>query len=71
VFHKSILHGMEIVGTAEPFDGRDLGILLHCGERQATIDSSAIHMDRARAALAVVAAFLRSGQMDGLAERIK
>ena len=53
------------------FDRRDLVAVVHGGEAQARIHAPAVDMHRARAALAVVASFLRSGQMQVLAEAIE
>jgi hypothetical protein len=71
VLHKSVLHRMQIVRSADTFNRCDLGVLLHHGKRQAVIDPTAVHMDCAGTALAMVATFLGPGQMQGLAQRVQ
>jgi hypothetical protein len=65
------LHWMKIVRLTDAFDGRDLIRLVHGCERQTGIDAPAIDMHRASAALAMVTAFLRSGQMQGLPQTVE
>ena len=65
------LHRMQCVGRAEALDGRDLVPVVHQGQAQAGIHAPAIHVHRARAALAVITALLRSGESNGLAEAIE
>jgi hypothetical protein len=65
------LHGVQAAGRAEALDGRDPIVLVHHGEAEACVDAAAIHDDGAGTALAVIAAFLRSGEMQVLAQRVE
>src|SRR3954453_16525867 len=56
------LHWMQMIGGAEPFDGRDLVALMHDREREAGINPPPAGNDRAGATLAVIAAFFAAGQ---------
>ena len=47
------------------------GAVLHDGERQARIDPPAVDQHRAGAALAVIAALLRAGQVEMVAQRVE
>ena len=60
--HECRLHGMHCFGSAETLDGSDLFPVVHQGQAEAGEHASAVDMHGARAALPVVAAFLRSGQ---------
>ena len=51
------LHRMQFIAIGQPFDRRDLVALVHECEGETRIDPSAIHQNRARAALPVIAAF--------------
>ncbi len=55
----------------ESFDGRDARAFVHHRERQARVDATAVDEDRAGAALAAVAALLRTGQADDLAQCVE
>ena len=71
VLDKGGLHGVEVAGLAEAFDGGDLGLLVHGGEGEAAIDAAAVEVDSAGSALAVVAALFCAGEMEGFAEGIE
>ena len=45
--------------------------LVHDGEGQARVDTPAVHVNRACPALPVVAALLRAGKLQVLAERVE
>src|SRR5260370_29152205 len=53
------------------FDRRDLIRMVHGRKRQTRVDPAAIDMHRASAALTVIAALLRSGQVQGLSQTVK
>src|SRR3984885_9198903 len=71
VFHERCLHGVQVSGLAESFDGGDLVPFVHDGQRQTGVDAAAVHVDGAGSALAVVATFLGAGQTDGLAQAVE
>ena len=71
VLHKGRLHGVQVAGLADAFDGRDLVAFMHHREREAAVHATSVHVDRAGAALAVVAAFLRAGQVEPFAQRVQ
>jgi hypothetical protein len=62
---------MQGVGRAQPFDGGNFFALMHDCKAQAGIHPSAIHMNRAGAALPVIAAFFRASKSDRFANAIK
>jgi hypothetical protein len=51
------LDRVQLIAVREPFDRRDLVAFVRYREAETGIDPPAIHQDRARTALAVVAAF--------------
>src|SRR5262249_30309128 len=53
------------------FDRHHRVAVVHHREREAGIDSPAIHEHGARAALAVIASLLRSGEVEMFAERVE
>src|ERR1700684_415335 len=59
--HKRRLHWVEIAAFFQTLDGCDLIAGMHHSERQAAVDTLSIDDDRASAALALVAALLRTG----------
>src|SRR5207247_7828488 len=69
--HKRGLHRVEIAVFFQTLDGRDLVARMHRGERQAAVDALSIDDHRAGAALSLVAALLRTGQPEMLAQRIE
>ena len=62
---------MQISTFGKPFDGDDFGILMGNGEGETTIHTPAIEEDGTGAALAVVAALLRTGKSKVLAKYIE
>ena len=58
---ERLLQRMQRAVLGQPFHGGDGTPLGHQRERQAAVDAPAVDQDRARAALAVVAAFLVPG----------
>ena len=71
MFDKSLLHRMQLAGLAQAFDGRDLVALVHDGEAEAAIHAAAVDVDRAGAALAVVAALLGAGELKAIAQGVE
>ena len=65
------LHRMQLVAARDALDREDVGAVVADRQRQARIDPSAVDQDRARAALAAVAALLGSGQVEPLAQEIE
>ena len=65
------LKGVQDVAFGETFDRRDLGAVFHDREGETRIDAFAVHENRARAALPVVASLFRSGQAELFAESVK
>src|SRR6266851_479496 len=65
------LHRMQGAGLSDTFYRRDLVALVHHGEAQARVHPPAVDMHGAGAALAVVAAFLGAGQVNGFAQAIQ
>src|SRR5262249_13108071 len=61
--HERGLHRMESALFGQALDGGDLVAIMHYRERQTAIDALSIDDDRAGAALSLVAALLRSGQL--------
>src|SRR5262249_38719700 len=64
---EALLDGMELTILGEALDGGDVRAVRLHGEERARLHRLAIHEDRAGAALARVAADVRSGQPDRLA----
>ncbi len=73
VLDEGGLHGVEVAGLADAFDGGDLvgGGRVHEGEGHAGVDASAVDVDGAGSALAVVAALLGAGQVEVLAQAVE
>jgi hypothetical protein len=71
MLHKRRLHGMQIIGLSNPFNGGDFIALVHHREREAAVHAAAVHMHRARAALAVITALFCAGKMNPLAQRVE
>ena len=68
---EGLLQRMQRAALRQALDGRDMRAVLHDSQRQARIDPPAIDQNRARAALAVVAAFLGSGQIEIESQGVK
>nr|BAT31076.1 hypothetical protein [Fulvimarina pelagi] len=62
---------MEVFGGTETLDGGDRIVFVHHREGEARIDATTIHEHGAGPALAVVAAFLRSGKREMIAAGIE
>jgi hypothetical protein len=71
VLDERCLHGMQVAGLAQAFNGGDLVALVHDGQREAGVDAAAVHVDGTGSALAVVTAFLGAGETDGLAQAVE
>jgi hypothetical protein len=71
VLDECRLHRVQLVGAAEPLDRHDAIAVVHGGKRQAGVDSAAVDVHRAGAALAVVTAFFRPGQPELFAQQIE
>ena len=65
------LHGVEMVGLADAFDGGDLVVGVHDGEGEAGVDAAAVDVDGAGSALAVVAALLGAGEVEVFAQAVE
>src|SRR5439155_17661745 len=63
------LQRMKLIALCQAFDSRDLASLDEGREGETRFHALAVHHDRAGAALAETTAFLRSGQMEVLAQR--
>src|SRR5579859_1818490 len=59
---ESLLDGVQLIAVGHALDGREVAAVGLDGEHRAALDRLAVHVDRARAALAGVAADVRSGQ---------
>ncbi len=71
MLQESDLDGMQFAILSQALDGGDLVALVHDGKRQARIYAPSVYVQRACAALAVVATFLRAGKLKVFAQRIK
>jgi len=71
VLNEGDLHGMEMIGLTDTFDGCDLVVPMHDGEGETGVDSASVGMNRACSALPVVAAFFGAGQRKVLAEAVE
>ena len=68
---KACCIGCRLVPVGEPVGGGDLAAVTVARERQAREDAAAVEQHRARAALAVVAALLRAGDAELVAQRVE
>ena len=71
MLYEGGLHGVQITGLADAFDGGDLIALVHQGERKAAVYAAAVDVNRAGAALPVIAAFLGAGEVNALAQGVE
>jgi hypothetical protein len=71
VVDEGLLDGVQFVAAREPFDGGDGFPLSRGRQRQARQHATVLDVDRARAALAVVASLLGPCQMKVLANGIE
>src|SRR5204863_780221 len=65
------LDRMQLIAVRESLDRRDLVAVMYDREAETGINSPAVDEHRARAALPVIAAFLRTGQLQMFAKRIE
>src|SRR3990170_8349197 len=63
---ECVLHRMELIAGGDAFDGPDAGAIRLDGEHRARLDRSAVHLDRARPALARVAPDVCAGHVEVL-----
>ena len=68
---ERLLHRIERLASSQTFYGSDLAALLHHGESHARQHAPAIYVNRARATLAVIAAFLRPSDARVFAQRVE
>jgi hypothetical protein len=64
------LHRMQLPVRGQPLGRDDLGAVVPDSERETAIDPMAVEQDRAGTALPVVAALLRAGDGQALAQRV-
>ena len=62
--HERALQRVQLVAFRETFDSGDFAAVVNHCERETRVDAPAVDEDRAGAALAVIAAFLRAGQIE-------
>ena len=65
------LQRMELPALSQAFNGGDLPPVYEGGERETGFHALAVHQNRARAALAQAAAFLRACEVQVLAQRVE
>ena len=71
VLDERALHWMQLFAIGQTFYGRDLVAFMRDSETEAGIDAPPVHQNRARATLAVVASFLRAGEVQPLAQGVE
>ena len=64
MFDECSLHGVKISRLTDAFDGGDFIAFVHGGKAETGIHAAAVDVDSASAALSVVAAFLRAGEIE-------
>ena len=62
------LHRVQLVAAGDALDGEHIGAVMADRQGQARIDPPSVDQDRACAALAAVASFLGTGQIEPLAQ---
>src|SRR6185437_9337989 len=62
---------MQIAGLTDAFDRGNFVAFVHQGEGETAVDATAVDVDRAGAALSVVAALFGTGEVKALAEGIE
>ena len=67
---ERVLEGVKAIALGQALDGLDGGAIRLIREHQAGVDGLAVHEHRARAALALAAAFLGPGQAQVLAQHV-
>ena len=70
-FQKRLLHGIEVLASAESFNGGDLLSCRGAGGSDATAHRIAVQQDGAGAALAFPATVLGAGQFQPVAENVQ
>ena len=65
------LHWMKLPARGETLGRDDLGAVVGNSERETTVDAPAVEQDRAGTALPVVAALLRTGNAEALAQGVE
>ena len=65
---EGLLDRVELIAVGHALDRREVAALGLDGEHRAALDRLAVHVDRARAALAGVAADVRSGQANDVSK---
>ena len=65
------LHWMKLFAIGQAFDRGDLIAFMHDRESETGIDASSVYQNRARATLAVIAAFFRTGEMQSLTQGVE
>src|SRR5204862_3048209 len=68
---EGALHRVQLAILRDPFDGLHSLPLARDGERHARVDGSAVHEDGAGATRSLVTDLLRSGEREGLAQRVE
>src|SRR5207245_4298394 len=71
VLDERSLDRMQLFAVRQSFDGRDLVTLVHGREGKTRVHAPAVDQNRARAALAVIASFFRTGQMQSLTQGVE
>jgi hypothetical protein len=71
MMNECLLKWMKVSDLTQSLDGRDFIVLMHDGQRQAAVHSTAIDEDRAGATLPMVAPFLRTRQTQMFAAQIQ
>jgi hypothetical protein len=68
---EGLLDRMERVSFRQSLDRRDLGAVVHGGQCQARDDPPAVEEHRARTACTLIAALLRAGEIESLAQDVE
>jgi hypothetical protein len=71
VLDKGRLQRMQRFAVREPLDRRDRLAVMHCSERQAGVDATAVQQYRASAALAMIAALFGSREREMFTQGVK
>ena len=71
VLNEGLLHRVQAANGAQALDGGDFRPVLHHREHEAAVDALAVEQHRARPALPMVAALLRTGELQPLAEEVE
>ena len=71
IVDERLLHRVQTSVASKPLDGRNSATLRGYREHQTRNDAPAVNMNGTGAALAMIAAFLRSGELQMLAKKIK